>query len=1125
MRNRWSWALLVALAALSAGYAWRAFPTAFPLLELDLRMDRGRALAAADSLAAALDLGPATPRSAAVFQGDPAVQTFVELEGGGPERFRNLATGRIVHPYAWEVRRFVPGSPHELRVFFAPDGQPIGFEERLGEGEPGAAIAPDSARALAQRFPLETWGIGLEEWTPLPDALVIRPGGRHDHTFTWDHRSEQLGEGRIRLQLVVAGDRVTSVRRRVEVPEGFTRRYAEIRSANDGIAMAATGAMVVLYGLGGVLIGVTLLSRRQPLHARRAFGWGAALAGVVTASMLAALPFAWMEFDTALDAPTFLLQQVALVVGGFASMVLMFGAALLGGENLARAGFARHPFAWSIFGREAGASRGMLARVAIGILLTPVFLAYAFGFSALSSEWQGWWSPMTPLSDPNLVASPAPWLLIIAGPLQAAVWEEFLFRAVPFGLAALAAERWGGRRGWLAVAMVVQAVVFAAAHADYPAQPGYARLVELLLPSLLFGVLFLRWGLVPAIVLHFEYDLALFALPLLATPALALVGTKALVLLAAVAPLGLLFVRRWQAEAWGPLPDLARNAAHRRLQQPAREPAPPATAARTDAPPIEPTHRIPAFLAIAATGVALLAWNLTTRMPRPPRIEVGRPAAESAARGALAARGITLGDEWSVVSAQAGASGTEHRFVWRVAGADAHASLLGRHLAVPHWGVEFRKYGGDVVDRAEVWRVLVDARGQVMTVEHRLPEAWPGATLDEADARARAAAAIAAAWSLSAASLEPVSAEPTARPARRDWTFTWADTTGPALDGGRLDVTATLAGDEVTRLHRTVHIPEEWRRAERRGAVWRGAPVVLAALALVAVLGVAGIAALAAWPRGRLDRRRVAVVALLTGVPGLIALWNGWPGVRFGLVTEVPLNIQVAMLVGWMLVVGVVMAVGSGLIAGLPLRVTPATPTAPWMPALALGSAVVGARALFGMAARINGPTWGAGGALSDAVPWLGTVVGPVSSLAGLVVVACAALWAFGATAGPSITQRLLRAGLLLAVGWMVVAPPERHPVLALLALATGVGIAAWGRRAVLLQHPAAVPLSAGVVTALGLARDLVLDPWPGSRLATLGGMVALGGAVALLVRLFARTAPPPVGGSEAAVSGSHARL
>lgn len=93
--------------------------------------------------------------------------------------------------------------------------------------------------------------------------------------------------------------------------------------------------------------------------------------------------------------------------------------------------------------------------------------------------------------------------------------------------------------------MIVQCLVFAAAHASYPNLPGYSRLVELLLPALVFGLVYLRFGLLIAMLAHFEYDLLLMSLPIFDADSASLWIDRVLVLLAGLAPL-LLVVWHWR---------------------------------------------------------------------------------------------------------------------------------------------------------------------------------------------------------------------------------------------------------------------------------------------------------------------------------------------------------------------------------------------------------------------------------------------------------------------------------------------------------------------------------------------------------------------------------------------------
>ena len=96
-----------------------------------------------------------------------------------------------------------------------------------------------------------------------------------------------------------------------------------------------------------------------------------------------------------------------------------------------------------------------------------------------TSRLEGWWTPAEALVQPDLLATYMPWLQAVSVSLFASFWEESVFRAVPIACAALIGARYGRRNLWIWGAVVVQAVVFAAGHANYPQLPAYARVVEL----------------------------------------------------------------------------------------------------------------------------------------------------------------------------------------------------------------------------------------------------------------------------------------------------------------------------------------------------------------------------------------------------------------------------------------------------------------------------------------------------------------------------------------------------------------------------------------------------------------------------------------------------------------------
>ena len=71
------WVLLTIFSVASAIFSWRYFTSAFPLLTLDIRMDRQSALERARGLASDQQLGPPDYRDAASFSLDDTAQTFV----------------------------------------------------------------------------------------------------------------------------------------------------------------------------------------------------------------------------------------------------------------------------------------------------------------------------------------------------------------------------------------------------------------------------------------------------------------------------------------------------------------------------------------------------------------------------------------------------------------------------------------------------------------------------------------------------------------------------------------------------------------------------------------------------------------------------------------------------------------------------------------------------------------------------------------------------------------------------------------------------------------------------------------------------------------------------------------
>ena len=564
------WIGYVLLALVSLVVAWKLFPLAIPLVNLDITMSRDAALAQARTLAVERGIVAADARAAAQFAHDDAAQNYIELEGGGKPAFAQLVAGDAYSPYWWEVRLFKAGTIEEAAVQFRPDGRVNGFARRVAETyvrDPATmALDPAAALALARTAAARDWQVDFARYALLDQSQRTQTSGRVDHTFVFEH-ADKLADARIRLRVVVSGDELTAIDPYVHVPESFQRRFQELRSASNTIAGVAGIAAGVLYGVFGCILGTLWLLRRHWLVWRPALVAGLVVGGLLGLAALAATPGAWFNYSTAQDESTFWVQQFGMAAAAFLGGGLLLGFVFMASESLTRRAFPHHPQLWRVWSRDAGGSVEIAGRTAGGYLFVPVELALIAAFYFVTNRWLGWWQPSEALTDPNILSSLVPALAPIAISLQAGFMEECVFRAVPLALGALVGAHFGRRNLGIGIAFVLQALVFGAAHANYPGLPAYSRLVELFVPSLLWAAIFLRYGLLPTILLHALFDLVLFSIPLFLIDAPGATLQRGLVFAAGLLPLAIVLARRVQAGRWSALPDALRNGA---WQPPAR---------------------------------------------------------------------------------------------------------------------------------------------------------------------------------------------------------------------------------------------------------------------------------------------------------------------------------------------------------------------------------------------------------------------------------------------------------------------------------------------------------------------------------------------------------------------------
>lgn len=1117
------WIALTVLSIASAAVAIRYFPRAFSIVALDITMDRERALEEARRLAARDALGPAGYREAASFSLDDETQTFVELEGGGKDAFTAMMRAGLYSAYTWRVRHFREGEINETTIRFTPQGQPYGFVQTYREDLPGAALDAAAARAIAERSATAGWKVDLAPFSLVEQGQERRVGGRVDHTFTYERGEPTLNEGRYRLRLVVAGDRLSEVTHFVQVPEAFRRRYASMRSANEAIGIGSVVGMALLYVLGGIGVGLFFMLRKRWVLWRTAAAWGAAVGLMQALAMLNEFPLLWMAYDTALPRSTFIAQQIALVLASFVGFSVFFGLSFMAAETLTRRAFGGHPQLWRAWsGRSAGgdpahapgASTAIARRTAGAYLLVPVFLAYDVMLYFVATRYLGWWSPAEALLHPDVLATYAPWLSAIANSFQAGFWEESLFRAIPLAGAALIGDRVGRRTLFLVIGFAVQAAIFGAGHAPYPAQPAFARPVELILPSIGFGMLYVYFGLLPGIVLHYAFDAVLFALPIFLADAPGIRVQQFMVIALVFVPLWVLVWRRLQVGRWTDLSPADRNAAW----------TPPPAAPIPETAPAPPREVLggrarTAWLAAGAAGlVGSIAVLATTQSET---LSIARGRAAALARQAFESRGAVLDGRWRVMPVPDNGAGGPHEFVSVTAGEARRESLIGRYLPAPRWQVRAATFQGDVAARAEEWHAYVTETGEVRGVAHKLPEAKPGASLDEAAARQLAHQALRDRLGLDpdTGQVREISAQPARRKSRTDWTFTFVDTTVPPLPQGEPRVGVDIAGDEIVSAGRFIFVPEEWQRRDRAADTRNLILRILDTMIFAGLLVGAAVAGMIQWSRGRYTPRLFLVAAGLMLLLSFVRSANLFPNVLASLVTEAPLQLQIVGIAGIGIVGLAVSASLVGLVFGSVPRRLAGAGMLPDRDALRLAAAAgLFAAGVGALAAWLRTPPWArmpnveAAGAV---IPFLQAVVDPLPRLLMVSAIVLAAFFNVHAITAGWTRRRAVGVLVLAVIGFAAAGTP------------TGLGMGRWllGGLVTAVALPliyaalmrfdlSMVPLTVGTMTAVGTLAQGMRRAYPGALAGSIAGAllaVALGWWCFSMLRGGARRALPSV--------------
>ncbi len=818
LRRTSFWSIITGLVVASIIFTATFFSHNNPILTLDITINRTDALKKAQLFQEKNNWLPLESMSALSFENDHYLQYFIELECGGRDVYAQIMKEHLFEPYTWHVRHFKEKDTHESHIFFTPTGINYAFNLKLPETEVRENLSVDEARELAKSVATNEWNIIFNAHEEIEASKDEKPCGRVDHTFVYQRTDTKLGtEGKYRIRLVVSGNLVTEVTPFIFVPEGFKRRYQEMRSSNSTISTLGSLGFFLLYLFAGCCLSGFLFFRKRLVIVKPAVYWAVFIGFLCSIAILNYLPLSWMYYDTATSTFSFLTQNILSILSTFGMttffLTLVFSVAL----TWDRLGFSNHIQFWKLWAPTVGASREALGMTALGYAYAIIFVGLATGIYMFFTDILGWWSPADTLTNPDILACYVPFLGAFGTALQAGFMEEALFRAVPIAAAVIAGRYFKREKFGLILGFIVQAVIFSACHANYPQLPGYFRLLELLIPSILFGLLYLFWGLLPGILSHFLYDLFLMELPVFAAHGTLATINKLCVIVIALVPLFVVLYRRFKQSDWYELRPEDFNSSQLPKNSTAEESSEP-----TKKDSLIPLATLSSNIkkgiyGAGIIGVALIYW-CAPRNCDSPALTITKTEALSIAEKAFTAEHLTPGKDvvWNPYVFIAFLPTLPEKFIWQTQGKERYHSLIGTYLTPPSWAVRFASFTGSIIDRSEEFVALVDPSGTIFRSALTLAESKPGATLVQGQARGIALQALEDQLNITTKDIKEISAIAQKRPERLDWTFTFQDTREELQHDGQARIIVTIAGDKVINVNRTIFIPEQWQREQQQ---------------------------------------------------------------------------------------------------------------------------------------------------------------------------------------------------------------------------------------------------------------------------------------------------------------------
>ncbi|MEW6101284.1 MAG: CPBP family intramembrane glutamic endopeptidase [Candidatus Omnitrophota bacterium] len=495
--------LFFILAAVFCFCLWYKF--GYPrFISVDLSVDRKSALAKATDYLASFGVNAKDYKVAVIFDQDAWADRYLQKTIGFKKEEEFLGKEQYEIFY-WYIRFFKEFEKEEyIFKVGSKTAKILNFTHLIEDIEPREEASKEAARNKAREFLKEYYGLTLDNYD-FHREEARKLDQRTDYSFFWEKRGvyipweEDKGGAKLLMGATVSGNEVREFFiNKLDIPEKF-QRYIE-NQLLFGEYLSSFSFIIFIFF---ILISIVIVIRNKHTLAIKISKSPYIYIGVFLAA--ANLVYVLNNIQNLLiNYPTSssLASYIWLYISRLLPNVIVFGVSVifpgLAGEFLRNERMPElkessllHYIKSSFFCRSATA--GLI----LGYLLFFILLGFQAAIFDFGQRYLGVWEEWQSLVQFSSAYFPFLTALILA--LNAAFNEEIIFRL--FGI------NWANKYfKSLLLGIIFSALVWGFGHTIYAIFPVWFRGLEVTLLGLLFGYIFIRFGLLPVLTAHYLFD-------------------------------------------------------------------------------------------------------------------------------------------------------------------------------------------------------------------------------------------------------------------------------------------------------------------------------------------------------------------------------------------------------------------------------------------------------------------------------------------------------------------------------------------------------------------------------------------------------------------------------------------